>query len=222
MRVGFVSISVIAVISIGLTVRATDNLDPVLTDIIASTVTKLGIWTGWLKIDRVLEIARIRALAPRSPEVVCGPVYVLVAGDGPVLGLDREGRLTDLDVGCGQPDLPALTGFAPRYGSEGERLSAPEIFLGLCMLEAFERTGDLIAEISEINLTHWDNPRVILTGGTIVDFGQGGLTGKAERLSQVLAQARYLNIELKRVDLRFGNQVIVECEGDASVSRKEV
>jgi hypothetical protein len=222
LKVGFLSISVIALVSVGLTVRATDHLDPGLTGLADIAVARLGVWTDGLKIDRVLDMVRHQALSQWPREAVCGPTYVLVAWDGSVAGLDREGRLTGFDAACGQPDLPAFTGFVPRYGSEGERLSAPEIFLGLSILGAFERTSGLIAEISEINLTHWENPRVILTGGTIVDLGQGGFLGKAERLSQVMAQAEYLNTKLRRVDLRFGNQVIVECDGDKSGSRKEV
>jgi hypothetical protein len=145
-------------------------------------------------------------------EILPGPTYALLASEGTITGLDREGRVTGSDTVCDLSDLPVLTGLPPVTEEPGDKPSLPEIVLGLGIVRVFERVPHVMGRLSEINLENLEQPRVVLSGGIVAELGQGGYGGKVRRLSQVLLQASHLNMKLKRVDLRFGRQVIVECD----------
>jgi hypothetical protein len=151
-----------------------------------------------------------------------GPTFLLVASDGDVIGLDREGIVASRDTACCRSDLPALTGFAPASVAVGERVSSAEIVVGLEVVRAFEGRPEMMKVLSEVNLEDLENPRAILSGGVTVSLGQGDYCRKIEKLNQVLLYLKRLKASPKTIDLRFSRQVVVKCSEPKPNSEKEV
>jgi hypothetical protein len=155
-------------------------------------------------------------------ESLPGPTCALLASEGVVAGLDKEGRITTRDTASEVSGLPVLTGLPALTEGPGEKASLPQVVLGLGILRVFEQAPQVMSRLSEINLEDLEQPRVVLSGGIVADLGQGGYADKVQRLHQVMVQAAQLNIKPKRIDLRFGCQVIVECDKDPRGTDKEV
>jgi hypothetical protein len=174
-------------------------------------------------IDRVVgTTARLlEAFSGGDGERGPGPTCAVVVSSGHVVGIDRAGYLTCLD-GSLTGEHAAITGCRVRCEKEGGRVSAPGVILGLAVVEAFSRSGDLAGLLSEVNVTDLENPRAILCGGTAVEMGTGAYTGKIRRLHQILLQAPEIGIRPTRVDMRFGSQVVVEYQEMKTQARKEV
>ncbi len=150
-----------------------------------------------------------------------GPTYALIVSENLMVGVDSDGRVTCRETSF-DGDLAALTGFTVATDSIGERLTMPELILGLSIVRAFDRSTDMPEILSEVYLEDLENPRVVLCGGVIVEIGTGDYGTKIARLSQVLLQAPELGIRPTRVDMRFGPQVVVEYEETKEQPRKEV
>jgi hypothetical protein len=193
--------------------------DPNLKPALAEHVTRLG--------TRVVEVTR-RALdllpaglastgEIHSPGAACA---VVVTRDV-LVGIDAEGYATCRKAGLGC-DFPAITGSAVRCDSAGQRMTAPEVVLGLSVVRAFSRFPDLLDMLSEVNVRDLENPRVVLTGGVTVEMGTGRYGTKIRRLRQILLRSPELGIRPTTVDMRFGRQAVVEYEKMKTQARKEV
>jgi hypothetical protein len=150
-----------------------------------------------------------------------GPTCALVVTDDLIVGVDSRGYVTCRETSF-DDDLPALTGFTVAPDSIGERLTTPELALGLSIVSAFDGTPDMTGTLSEVHIEGMDNPRLILCGGVTVEIGAGHYETKIARLRQVLLQAPELGIRPTRLDMRFGPQVVVEYEKGKKQPRKEV
>lgn len=159
--------------------------------------------------------------APESKPIP-GPVCVLVAADGNILGLDGAALIATSDTACCRSDLPVMTGFVPTTVVVGDVLPVAEVVVGMAVLKAFESRPEMLKALSEINLGDLDNPRVILRGGIVVDLGGGHYKRKVERLSQVLGELKRLEAKPKTIDLRFARQVVVRCNEPSNSIKKEV
>ncbi|MFH1312870.1 MAG: cell division protein FtsQ/DivIB [Candidatus Eisenbacteria bacterium] len=198
------SLVVIGLISCGLTFKVTGDVNYAFVLAVEGVTERV---TGYLAgIESTVLGPREGGSQRRSP----GETWVLITGQGMVMGLDREGYVTWCESASGTGDLPALTGFSPAAGKPGTRLSTPEAVLGLTIVRAFELSPSLMDALSEINLENLEHPRAILTGGTLAELGHGGYVAKVKRLDQILMQARQQNMHVARIDLRFGRQVVVE------------
>ena len=215
MRIGWFTLVTILAASLGLTVRSTGELD---------RMCMIGLDRITARLERYLEPIRHRLPASDvdAGQPVPGPTYVLVlAGDG-IAGLDGEGRVTWLEDDATVGGLPVLTGFESSFGSDCGLASSPEVVLGLGLVRALGARPLLATMLSEVDVEDIENPRVILSRGTVVEFGQGDLTGKIDRLNQVMIHAARLDMAPRRIDLRFGRQVILECDRPHRGSDKEV
>jgi hypothetical protein len=158
--------------------------------------------------------------APVKP--VAGPVCVLVAARGSILGLDQDGCIATSDTTSSRSDLPVLTGFLPDAKGVGEVLSLGEVVVGMAVLRAFEARPEMLKALSEINLGDLGNPKAILCGGVVVDLGSGHYKRKVQELNGVLAELKRLNEQPKAIDLRFARQAVVRCSEPDSNIEKEV
>jgi hypothetical protein len=164
----------------------------------------------------------LRALGPREPEEpMPGPACAVLLGADVVAGLDSRGYVTNRSSSSAG-DFAAITGSTAGSDSVGQRLTDPGVQLGLAVVMAFERSGDLKDVVSEVNVSDLDNPRVILCGGVVVEIGSGDYSMKIRRLRQILLRAPELGIRPCRVDMRFGRQVVVEYEAIETKAHKEV
>jgi hypothetical protein len=159
--------------------------------------------------------------APESKPIP-GPVCVLVAANGTILGLDGAGLIATSDTACCRTDLPAMTGFVPTTAVVGDALPVAEVVVGMAVLRAFEARPEMLKALSEINLEDLENPKVFLRGGVVVDLGSGHYKRKVERLSQVLGELKRLEAKPKTIDLRFARQVVVRCNEPGNSIKKEV
>jgi cell division septal protein FtsQ len=101
-------------------------------------------------------------------------------------------------------------------------VSTPEVVLGLTIIRAFERSPRLMDMLSEVNLENIEHPKATLSGGVLAELGHGDYVGKVARLSQILLQARQLDMRVTRIDLRFAGQVVVECDRTLRKFDKEI
>jgi hypothetical protein len=216
LRVSVLSLVVIGLISGGLTLKVTSDVNYAFVDAVQSTGERVRDYLA------ALENTACRTCERDSQVRPPGETWVLVAGAGMVMGLDREGYVTWCNTASGAGDLPVLTGFFPAESIPGTRLSAPEVVLGLTIVRAFERSPSASQMLSEVNLTDLEHPRAILSGGLTAELGHGGYAAKVERLGQILMQARELNMHVDRIDLRFGCQVVVEWDRTRRGFDKEV
>ena len=206
MRVDMLSLAVIALISGGLTIQATSDVDRECMDAVERVRERIG--DHLVRIERSLSGGRQAGPDKSSP----GDTWVLIASEGMIMGLDRDGCVTSYDSSCGMSDLVALTGFSPVPGEPGDVIAMPEVVLGLTIIRTFELSPTLMGILSEINLENLKQPRATLSGGILVELGHGAYVAKVERLGQILIQARQLNMNIGRIDLRFVGQVVVECD----------
>ena len=151
-----------------------------------------------------------------------GRTWVLVAGGGQVLGLDRDGCVTRCEAACPTGGLPVLTGFFPADSELGVRLRTPEVVLGLTIVRAFDLSPTTARLLSEVNLADLERPRAVLSGGIVAELGHGAYRNKVGKLRQILLQARQLNMHINRIDLRFGCQAVVEWDRARRGFDKEV
>jgi hypothetical protein len=177
------------------------------------------------RVERPVREALEDWLGPEAPpadeEAPPGPPYVLVASKGRTMGLDRGGRVTQQGEICDITGIPVLTGVPPIVDGRGLRPSMPRLVLGFCILRAFERSPNMMKCLAEIDVETLEQPRVVLSDGLTAELGCGRYPEKVERLAQVRLQASQLGIRPKRVDLRFGRQVIVQCDRNRPRSDKE-
>jgi hypothetical protein len=157
-----------------------------------------------------------------EPKSIPGPVCVLVATDGTIIGLDRAGLIATADTVCLRADLPVMTGFVPTSAIVGEAVPVAEVVVGMAVLRAFESKPEMLKGLSEINLRDIENPKVFLRGGVVVDLGSGRYKLKVERLGQVLGELKRLGAKPKTIDLRFARQVVVRCNEPVNSVEKEV
>ena len=204
-RTGFPSFLIMALASLALVVYQTgfwDCLSPNQQEYVRKMVEKT--------LD-VFEAALDRGIEEPDQNLPLGSTYVVAVTDSEIMGLDRQGRITMRDTACGCPDVPALTGLSVFPNRPGERVSSPEVVIGLSIVRAFERTEGLLALLSEVNLKDSGSPRAVLLGGLTVELGEGGFHRKLAKLAKVLIQLEDMEVEARRIDLRFGGQVVVDC-----------
>ncbi len=215
-RASFQSIVIVGVMSLGITLTGTHVLNP-------------KWFRGFESLGRDIRgavscirssIDGIVASAPIAP--CAGPTYVLIAAQGEVLGLDKDGYVASCDTASARCDLPVLTGFLPATKALGDNISSAEVVVGLAIVRAFDEKPEMMKMLSEVNLENLNDPRVILRGGVTVDFGGGDYKRKVEKLNQVLLHLKRLNASPKTVDLRFARQVVVKCNEPHRDIEKEV
>ena len=215
MRVGYLSLIVIAVISSGLTLRETSDVSSAYRHAVGAL--DRAVRKHIAAVERALTGEHDHESQPPSHGDTCA----LIACESMIVGLDCEGYVTSSGSASDMSDLPALTGFTPTCIETGQIVSTPEVVLGLAIIRAFELSPLLAGMLSEVNLRDLEHPRAILCGGTVVELGCGRYAAKVDRLSQVLVQATYMNMSPKRIDLRFGSQIVVECGETKKGSDKE-
>lgn len=88
----------------------------------------------------------------------------------------------------------------------------PEVGIALSLLESLRRYPYVAQRTEAIDLSDFHNPRLELEDSMVVNVGLDDYPGKLRRLCQVIAYAETLSLDIRRVDLRFGNQVVVEAE----------
>ncbi len=86
----------------------------------------------------------------------------------------------------------------------------PEIGIALSIVESLKKCPYLARRVRTIDVADPRNPRIGIADSLIVDVGLDDHTRKFRRLAQIVAYSDSLSLDLRRVDLRFGNQVIVE------------
>jgi hypothetical protein len=215
MRTGATSTVVAVILACGLTVHGNPDVHSLCGD----RIERLGaVAAGWYG----LTAAVIRGGLESKPEAPRpGPTCALLISKDLAVGIDGQGYVTFVETSFAG-DLAAITGLAPVRYCVGERITAPEVLLGLAVVRAFNQWGDLSGLLSEVNVEDLENPRVILCGGVTVDMGTGDYRTKISRLRQILLQAPELGISPTRVDMRFGVQVVVQYEETKKQARKEV
>lgn len=151
-----------------------------------------------------------------------GRAAVIVAADTLFIGVDACGRTVWKDRACEAVDLPVVTGCQVSPSSFGDSPGSPEVTLALSIYDALRRLPLLLDLVSELNVEEIDNPRLVLCGGIVVDVGRGNYMTKFRRLAQVWLQSKKLGIKMKRIDLRFAGQVIVEPVADQKQNHEGV
>lgn len=217
MRAGLASIPVILMLAGLLALRGT-------VDVTADWIDKAERYALALE-DRIVGLAGglLSGSSDKEPGVAApGPTYALVASEGLVVGLDRDGLVTLYDTVSDMYGVPALTGCSAAPTVPGKLLSTPEVVLGLSIIRAFEESPFLMEMLSEVNIATLERPKAILRGGIVAELGKGGYRVKIQRLNQVVMQALRLKMQPEYVDLRFGRQVIVKCDKAQRVLDKEV
>jgi hypothetical protein len=216
LRVSVLWLAVIGLIAGAVAFKATSDVNSAFVDAVHGLSDRIA--------DRLasVETALCGTSNPTSDVRPPGRVWVLVAGGNTVVGLDRDGRVTQCDTACPTGGLPVLTGFVPVESEPGMRLRTPEVVLGLTIVRAFELSPATARVLSEVDLADFEHPRAILSGGLTAELGHGSYSAKVTKLGQVLLQARELNMHLKRIDLRFGCQVIVDWDPARRGFDKEV
>ncbi len=216
MKAGIATLVVAALASGGLTIKGADTLGPRCDAFLERVSIKARSCAGSMA-ARVAGVTVLKA-EPHEP----GPTLALAVLDGFIVGLDGEAYVTLVTDAITGGDHPSLTGLAIADPEEGNRISRPEVTVGLSVVKAFGRHEDLSKMLSEVNVSDLEHPRAILKGGTIVEVGAGGYARKIDRLHQVLLQSPHLDMFPRRVDLRFDRQVILEYSQVRNRARKEV
>jgi hypothetical protein len=217
MKLGLLTIPVILVLAGGLALRGAS-------DVAGDWVDTIERHTAAVR-DRAFEFAGSFSGQTSNAEpqpAAPGPTYSLVVSERSTVGLDRTGLVTIHDTVCDAFGVPVLTGCPAVLTEPGEMVSSPEVILGLSIIKAFEEAPFLMDMLSEVNLADLEHPKVILSGGIVVELGQGRYRNKIVRLNQVLMQASRLSMQPEYIDLRFGRQVIVNCDNPQHVFDKEV
>lgn len=98
-----------------------------------------------------------------------------------------------------------------RYMIDGA-IPFPEVGIALSLLESLRRYPFIAHKTKAIDLSDSRNPRIELEDSVVVDMGLDDYDSKLRRLGQIVAYSEILSLDIHRVDLRFGNQVIVEAE----------
>jgi cell division protein FtsQ len=128
-----------------------------------------------------------------------------------LLGLDEEGMVMALESGEVLGDIPILTGVtppvAPGYGGDRIRIQK-----GLEIRRAIARQAPALWDIiSEINVIRPETPLLFLSpGGSQVALGRGDLDTQVQRLWIVLSDLAARETIVKKLDLRFKDQVICQ------------
>lgn len=150
------------------------------------------------------------SFAPSADTLELGSPSAMVVTDSILIAIDSKGRVVWKGNVSDFSRLPNLTGCQISKASIGSMLDSPEVVLGLSLLESLKSMPVASDILSEVNLEDIANPRLVLCGGGVVDVGRGDYSNKFRRLVQVWLQCLRLGIRVKRIDLRFSGQVIVE------------
>ena len=166
-----------------------------------------------LKDGRIASVAISRKL-PNSVEIIIeeeNPV-LLLAHEG-IWGISEKGKLLPFESPFQIPNLPILSGIGadailvPYYVPASHRF-----ILGMNYWREIKRTSPgFLDKISEIHICEDSSLQLILTSdGLVVDFGKEDIGKNIKRLEAILDDLGSDRILVQKIDLRYGNQAIVE------------
>jgi cell division protein FtsQ len=148
------------------------------------------------------------------------PVAFVWTADGIAL-LDGEGVIMELPPGA-EFRFPVVRGVTTEQSPE-ERRDRMKLFTEM-MADLARSEGDLIAGISEIDLTDPQDARVIVadgTGAVLLHLGQEDFLTRYMLYASQISQWQQKFASVRSVDLRFEGQVVINADSQAPARSSE-
>lgn len=182
--------------------------------------------TNIFRIDPTAVAARVQAL----PEVLRADVirelpnrvtvlveerrpFTLVSA-GRLHWVDEEGRLLGVEERAVTPPVPVISGLPEEEVAALGTGPGPRARAALALIRSLLRAGSpLAAEISEIDMSGQDGPVLYTVDGIEVRLGAENWEERLARLEGVLAQVAQEGAEVRAIDLRFRDQVVLRKGG---------
>jgi cell division protein FtsQ len=106
--------------------------------------------------------------------------------------------------------LPVISGFAPEELATLQRPPSERVAQGISLVRLLVRSGHpLAAQISEIDVGRPEGPVLYTVEGVEVRLGEEDWEARLGRLAGVLAQVQAAGDEVRSIDLRFRDQVVL-------------
>lgn len=182
--------------------------------------------TNIFRIDPTAVAARVQALPEvRRADVVRelpNRVTVLIeerrpftlVSAGRLHWVDEEGRLLGVAERAVTPPVPVISGLPEEEVAALGIGPGPRARAALALIRSLLRAGSpLAAEISEIDMSGPDGPVLYTVDGIEVRLGAEDWDERLARLEGVLAQVAQEGGEVRAIDLRFRDQVVLRKGG---------
>jgi cell division protein FtsQ len=182
--------------------------------------------TNIFRIDPAAVAARVQALPEvRRVDVVRelpNRVTVLVeerrpftlVSAGRLHWVDEQGRLLGVEERAVTPPVPVISGLPEEELAALATGPGPRARAALALIRSLLRAGSpLAAVISEIDMSGRDGPVLYTVDGVEVRLGTEDWEERLARLEGVLAQTAEEGAEVRSIDLRFRDQVVLRKGG---------
>ncbi|MBI4247091.1 MAG: FtsQ-type POTRA domain-containing protein [Candidatus Rokubacteria bacterium] len=128
--------------------------------------------------------------------------------------LDEEGRLIGDAPEAVAPPVPVISGLSEDELAAMRTDPSPRARAAVALIRSLLRGGSaLAAEISEIDMSRRDGPVLYTVDGIEVRLGTEDWDERLARLEGVLAQVTGQGEEVRAIDLRFRDQVVLKKGG---------
>lgn len=128
--------------------------------------------------------------------------------------LDEEGRLLGEAADATAPPVPVITGLSEQELVALATAPSPRVQTALALIRTLLRHGSpLTAAISEIDVSRREGPVLYTVDGVEVRLGAEEWEERLGRLEGVLARLAAEGTEVRAIDLRFRDQVVLRHGG---------
>ena len=169
------------------------------------------------RVQAVPEILRadvIRELPNRVTILVEERRPFTLVSSGTLHWLDEGGHLLGEETHAVVPSVPVISGLTEEELAALRTDPGPKARAALALIRSLLRAGStLVGEISEIDMSGRDGPVLYTVGGIEVQLGAEEWDERLVRLEGVLAQVARAGDDVRSIDLRFRDQVVLR-KGD--------
>jgi cell division septal protein FtsQ len=125
--------------------------------------------------------------------------------------IDERGHLLGQETQAVTPPAPVISGLSAAEIASMHEAPSGKARDALRLIRTLLRSGSqLVADISEIDMSESDGPVLYTAGGVEVRLGAEEWDARLARLEGVLAQKTAREGAIRTVDLRFRDQVVLQ------------
>lgn len=188
-------------VSTGLVLLRNDDLSPA----IKMTISKFGDYTFSKMRISSQAVTRNQVSELKDKRVVMG-----VDCDSVILGINVYGEIVSRFPKEETTRLVLVEGCRTQRLMIDGPVPFPEVGIALAIGQSLGNYPYIARRVKAIDVSDPNNPKIEVTDSLIVHIGLVDHAERLRRLAQVIAYSESLSLDLRKVDLRFENQVIVE------------
>ncbi|MGQ9810184.1 MAG: cell division protein FtsQ/DivIB [bacterium] len=188
-------------VSTGLVLLRNDDLNPA----IRMAISKFGGYAFSKMRISSQAVARNQVCELKDKRVVMG-----IDCDSVVLGINAYGEIVSRFPKEETMRLVLVEGCRTQRLMVDGAVPFPEVGIALAIGQSLGNYPYIARRVKTIDVSDPNNPKIEVTDSLIVDIGIDDHARRLRRLAQVMAYSESLSLDLRKVDLRFENQVIVE------------